>query len=78
MIKTICWLSILLFVSVIPLAPGTIEQTHARARGCCMQLAPNGRYYPNGLSFNQCRSANGPDNDDLYSPSGRFWWNVNC
>lgn len=76
--KIVFWVSVILFAYVVPMAPGTIEQTLAGARGCCMQRAPNGRWYPNGLNFNQCRSANRQDNDNLSSPSGLFWWNVNC
>jgi hypothetical protein len=78
--KIVLWLSVVFYAYAIPMAPGTIEKTHAGARGCCMQLAPDGVWYQNGMDFNQCRSANQSHdgNDDLYQPSGVFWWNVDC
>lgn len=78
--KKVFWISLILFAYAIPMAPGTIKETHARARGCCMQRAPNGNWYQNGMGFNQCRSANQSQdgNDDLYHPIGLIWWNVNC
>ncbi len=79
--KKVFWISLLLIACPIVMAPGAIETTHARARGCCMQRASeHSEWYPNGMDFNQCRSANQyrDGNDDLYSPSRLFWWNVNC
>lgn len=74
-------MSVILFAYVIPMAPDTIEMTHAGARGCCMQRAtPQSPWYPNGMDFNQCRSVNQyqDGNDDLYQAYGLIWWNVNC
>lgn len=76
--KITFWFSVLLFAGIFLMAPGKFEQTHA-ARGCCKQAAPGGGWYPNGMSFNQCRSSNqSHDADDLFAPSLTFWWDVNC
>jgi hypothetical protein len=79
--KIVFWISVMLFAHVMPMAQGTIEKIHAGARGCCMQRATTtSPWYPNGMGFNQCRSANQYQdaNDDLYQASGLIRWNVNC
>lgn len=78
--KTIVfWICFFLVAGISLVIPATIDQTHA-ARGCCMQKGSNGNWYPNGMNFNQCRSANQRQdgNDNLNAPTGMFWWNVNC
>ncbi len=67
----------MLFAFSLLLIPGTFEQPQA-AKGCCKQYR-NGQYYPNGMNLRQCQDANNAtDRDNLYQPSGQFWWDVNC
>ena len=72
----------LLLVVLVPVNAFQELPKLAASRGCCMerrQLNSND-WRPNGMSFGQCRDVNRQQdrNDDLYRPSGYFWWNLNC
>lgn len=78
--KRVFLVILLLFSIVVALKIGYVLESDAGG-GCCLQRSDLNRqnWYRNGMDFRQCRDFNQQyDRDDLYSPTGYFWWNGQC
>jgi len=53
-------------------------QTHA-VSGCCKERSSyKENWRPSGKSFDECEQANNRERDNIFSPQGLVWWDVNC
>jgi hypothetical protein len=53
-----------------------VEETVA-ASGCCKQKVGNNWHRINE-TFENCKSLNEADGDNVFEPTGNYWWDVSC
>lgn len=45
--------------------------------GCCLKR-DGGSWAEIGSDFDLCDQLNSADGDDIFEPSGQFWWSIDC
>lgn len=59
-------------------APLMVPLTSAwGATGCCLKH-DNGQWEEIGTDFELCDRLNRDDEDDIFEPTGQFWWSIDC
>lgn len=55
------------------------ENTYAQSGCCKIREATDVSWIPSTESYEQCLDDNQEeDDDDLFKPKGKFWWDLSC
>lgn len=66
------------FVIVAMVAPILVPLTGAwAATGCCLKH-DKGQWEEISTDFELCDRLNRDDGDDIFEPTGLFWWSIDC
>ena len=78
--KALFVVGVLTFLTCVFAFFSTSSRVLADPAGCCMQRPDtNSAWVPNNLNFSACQQLNQAlDHDDIFQPTGRVWWNVQC
>ena len=78
--KALFVVGVLTFLTCILAFFSASSSVLADPAGCCMQRPDtNSAWVRNQLNFSACQQLNQAlDHDDIFQPTGRVWWNVQC
>ncbi|MEE8506068.1 MAG: hypothetical protein V3S40_07590 [Kiloniellales bacterium] len=46
--------------------------------GCCKQSTDGVRWHAIHRDFKRCKAQNAAEKDNVFQPSGQFWWDTRC